>query len=72
MSQRENYQYIGEYQSHIVAGSVQIQGVVLFFQLMQSLSCHVDKYTDISVFIFDTLKGNACIVKVPIDAVFLF
>lgn len=25
---------------------VQICGVVLFFQLMQILSCHVDKYTD--------------------------
>lgn len=28
---------------------VQICGLVLFFQLLQSLSCHVDKYTDISV-----------------------
>lgn len=41
------------------------------FQLVQNLSCHVDKYIDISVFIFDTLKGNACIVKVPIDVSFL-
>lgn len=41
------------------------------FQLMQNLSCHVDKYIDIYVFIFDTLEGNTCIVKVLIDVYFL-